>query len=304
MSYSLIGQSQLIDNVDKLVRQVLSLTLSFEAIKNQLNRLYQPFMSTFDPDLFYSQTIDSFIYSTDAIVGDLYPSDVIWDHSKTQQFVNNIACYKQDIETEDNAWRYQESQNRKKLESYVRNLLNHYSRLLFIRVDLMYLKETSHMVTIEDFNDHMTKLREFIGNKKTCFEHLQGNAWALEQGYKNGGLHCHLLLIYDGSERNSDYYLAKEVGEKWKSITEGTGTYYNYHDAETKQSYRRYGNLGIGMIHRDNPQQVENAVRTALYLTKPDKVDQQLKVWLPNMHTFGHGIYRTAKRRGLPPIAN
>ncbi len=150
----------------------------------------------------------------------------------------------------------------------------------------------------------MSKLRDFISNKKTCFEHLQGNAWALEQGYENGGLHCHLLLIYDGSERQNDYHLAKEVGEKWKSITEGTGAYYNYHDAESKQRYDRNGKLGIGMIHRDNPQEVENAVCTALYLTKPEKVGQHLKVWLPSMRTFGHGIYRTNKRRGLPPITN
>lgn len=304
MSHSLINQSQLIANIDRLVRDVIFSPVNFDDIKNRLNVLYSPFMETLNPDLFYSQTIDSFVFSTDAIVGDLYPSDVIWDHKKTQQFINTITCYKRNIENEDNAWCYQESQNKRNLESYVRNLLNHYSRLLFIRVDLMYSKETRQMVTIEDFNRHMTKLREFIGNKKTCFEHLQGNAWALEHGYESGGLHCHLLLIYDGSERNSDYYLAKEVGEKWRSITADTGTYYNYHYAENKQRYDNNDKLGIGMIHRDNSKQVENAVYSALYLTKPEKVGQHLKVWLPGMRTFGHGTYRTRNRRGLPPITN
>lgn len=304
MSHSLVNQSQLIANIDRLVRDVIFSPVNFDDIKNRLNALYLPFMQILNADLFYSQTIDSFVYSSDAIVGDSYPSDVIWDHGKTQQFINTIACYKHNIETEDNAWRYQETQNRKNLESYVRNLLNHYSRLLFIRVDLMYLKETSHMVTIEDFNLHMTKLREFIGNKKTCFEHLQGNAWALEHGHENGGLHCHLLLIYDGSERQNDWYLAEEVGKRWQEITGGIGAYYNYHYTENKQGFEKNGKLGIGMIHRDNFQQVENAVCTALYLTKPDKVGQHLKVWLPSMRTFGHGTYRTKKRRGLPPIAN
>ena len=304
MSHSLINQTQLIANIDKLVRDVIFSPVNFDDVKNRLNVLYSPFMETLSPNLFYSQTINSFVFSTDAIVGDLYPSDVIWDHQKTQLFINTIACYKNNIENENNAWCYQESQNKRNLESYVRNLLSHYSRLLFVRVDLMYFKETSHMVTIEDFNRHMTKLRELIGNKKTCFEHLQGNAWALEHGYERGGLHCHLLLIYDGSERSRDYYLAKEVGEKWRSITEDTGTYYNYHYAEKKQGYDSNGKLGIGMIHRDNSQQVENAVYSALYLTKPEKVVQHLKVWLPSMRTFGHGIYRTKKRRGLPPITN
>ncbi|MFZ2844317.1 hypothetical protein [Psychrobacter sp.] len=57
------------------------------------------------------------------------------------------------------------------------------------------------------------------------------------------------------------------------------------------------------MIHRDNPKEVENAVASALYLTKPSKHEQQLKLWVPNMRTFGHGTFRTAKRRGLPPIS-
>ena len=304
MSHSLINQSQLIANIDRLVRDVIFSPVNFDDVKNRLNILYSPFMGTLNPDLFYSQTINSFVFSTDAIVGDSYPSDVIWDHAKAQQFVNNIACYKHDIETEDNAWRYQEGQNKMNLERYVRSLLNHYSKLLFVRVDLKYSQENSHTVTIEDFNHHMSKLRELIGNKQTCFEHLHGNAWAVEQGYENGGLHCHLLLIYDGAKRQDDWYLANEVGKKWQSITSGTGTYYNYHDAETKQKYQQNGKLGIGMIHRDNPLEVENAVRTALYLTKPEKQGQHLKVWLPSMRTFGHGIYRTAKRRGLPTISN
>lgn len=304
MSYSLINQSQLIANIDRLVRDVVFQPFNFNDINNRLNKLYQPFMESLNTDLFYSQTIDSFVFSTDAIVGDSYPSDVIWDHAKTQQFVNNIACYKNNIETEDNAWRYQEGQNKMNLERYVRSLLNHYSKLLFVRVDLKYSQETSHTVTIEDFNGHMIKLRELIGNKQTCFAHLQGNAWALEQGYENGGLHCHLLLIYDGSERQSDWFIAKEVGEKWHEVTKGTGAYYNYHSAENKQKYQINDCLGIGMIHRDNPVQVENAVCTALYLTKPEKQGQHLKVWLPSMRSFGNGIYRTNKRRGLPPISN
>ncbi|MGM8885639.1 YagK/YfjJ domain-containing protein [Psychrobacter sp. 1U2] len=304
MTHSLINQAQLINDIDRLVRGIIFQPIYFDNVRKGLNALYHPFMNSIDLDLNYSKTINSFIYSTNAIVGDLYPSDVVWDHDKTQQFIKTLLCYQHDINIEDNAWRYQESQNRSNLNCYTRNMINHYARLLFVRIDLKYAQETNHLVTIEDFNDHMCKLRELISNKKTCFEHLQGNAWALEQGGIEGGLHCHLLLMYDGSKRKNDWYLAKEVGEKWRSITEDMGAYYNSHDAETKRRFEKNGKLGIGMIHRDNPQQVENAVRTALYLTKPDKIDQQLKVWLPNMHTFGHGIYRTAKRRGLPPIAN
>ena len=54
------------------------------------------------------------------------------------------------------------------------------------------------------------------------------------------------------------------------------------------------------MIHRKNCIDVENTVRVALYLTRPDKEDQHLRIKLPGMKTFTRGNYETDKRRGLP----
>lgn len=299
MPYSHLNQPLVVANVHNLVTEILANTISFNETMDKLNGLYYPFMNHLNTELFYTQPVLAFFSSTQAIVGDTYPENVIWDHDKTKRFINILSCYKNDIENERQAFIYQESYNKRELKNYVHSLINHYSRLLFIRIDLKYVKETSHHVSIEDFDCHMRKFRDLISNKKTCFEHLQGYAWALEQGGIEGGLHCHLLLIYDGSERQNDWYLAKEVGEKWKMMTGGLGEYYNYHDTETKQKYEKNGKLGIGMIYRDNAKKVENAVTSALYLTKPSKHEQQLKLWVPNMRTFGHGIYRTPKRRGI-----
>ncbi len=303
MPYSHLNQPLVVANVHSLVTDILANTISFDETMDKLNGLYNPFMNHLNTELFYSQPVLAFFSSTQAIVGDTYPENVIWDHDKTQCFINMLSCYRNDIERERITFSYQESQNQRQLDDYVHNLTNHYSRLLFIRIDLKYAKETSHHVSIENFDCHMRKFRELISNKKTCFEHLQGYAWALEQGGIEGGLHCHLLLIYDGSKRQNDWYLAKEVGDKWIEATGGLGEYYSYHDAETKQQYEQNGKLGIGMIHRHNPIEIKNSVTSALYLTKPSKHEQQLKVWLPNMRTFGHGTFRTAKRRGLPPIS-
>ena len=303
MSYSHLNQPLVVANVHNLVTDILANTISFNETMDKLNGWYYPFMNHLNTELFYLQPVLAFLSATQAIVGDTYPENVIWDHDKTQRFITMLSCYRNDIERECIMFSYKESQNKRELKQYTQSLTNHYSRLLFICIDLKYAKETSHHVSIEDFDAHMRKFRELISNKKTCFEHLQGNAWALEQGSEEYGLHCHLLLIYDGSQRQNDWYLAREVGEKWKIMTGGLGEYYSYHDSERKQQYKQYGKLGIGMIHRDNPQEVENAVASALYLTKPNKNEQQLKSWLPNMRTFGHGIYRIPKRRGLPPIA-
>ena len=297
MPYPHLNQPLIVSNIDKLVKGVLFNHISFEETKKQLNDLYEPFMDIFDDGLFYSETIHAFIESTESIVGDSYPDEVVWDHDKTQRFINTLSSYKNDIESETRAWRYNEGQNKNNLVSLVRNLTDQYSKLLFVMVDLKYATETSHHVTIDRFNDDMKKIRELISNKKTCFEHLQGYAWALEQGGKNGGLHCHLLLIYNGSERQKDGYLGKAVGEKWQSITGGLGTYYNWNTLENKGDFKMQGLLGIGMIHRDNPLEVENAVRVASYLTKTDKCEQQLKLWLPNMRSFGQSQFDVPWRR-------
>lgn len=304
MSHSLTSQPYLFSEVDKIVRQVLFGRTNFNEVINRLNKFYCSFMNAFESDLLYSRSIYAFISSTSMAVGDSYPSEVIWDHNKVQRFAGTLSFYKKEIVNEDSAWRYQEGVNRRSLSIYINSLIKHYARLLFVRVDLKYSKESRQLVTLDDFHDHMTKLRNLISNKKTCFKHLQGYAWALEQGYKNGGLHCHLLLIYDGASQDNDWYLAEEVKKKWLAITEGLGYAHNCNNAKSKKKHELKGTLGVGMIHRNDPQQVANANKTALYLTKPSKKGQHLKVMLPSMRTFGHGEYRNTKRRGLTPIAN
>ena len=96
-------------------------------------------------ELFYSRPVLSFFSSTQAIVGDTYPENVIWDHDKTQRFIDILSCYKNDIENERQAFIYQESHNKKQLKNYVHSLMNHYSRLLFIRIDLKYAKKPATM---------------------------------------------------------------------------------------------------------------------------------------------------------------
>ncbi len=97
--------------------------------------------------------------------------------------------------------------------------------------------------------------------------------------------------------------LAKQVGELWQQITYDNGCYFNCHDEKYLKRYKRLGNLGVGMINRNNLTQVNNAINTALYLTQPSKLDQRLKVQSPRMQAFAKGEYYTAKRRRLPKMA-
>ncbi|WP_000485066.1 inovirus-type Gp2 protein [Acinetobacter baumannii] len=189
--------------------------------------------------------------------------------------------------------------NAKKLEGYLNQLLTHYSRLLFVRVDLSILQEYQDNWDIENFSMALAILRNRIANQDGCFSDLQGYAWALEQGVKKG-YHCHLLLIYDGNEHKEDSALAKMVGQYWEVITMNQGTSYNCNRKENIRKFEINGMLGIGMIHRDQPLQVNNAIRTAMYLANPDKKGQHMRVKTsPQMKTFGIGQFNVGWRRGL-----
>ena len=293
MIYSPINQSQLISNVDRLVRDVLFGTISLQQIKSQLNEFYYSFMISLNSEDRYSKPIQAFIDSTNKIIGNVYPYNVFWDNEKTEQFIELLSGYEKAIQKDYIAWRYQSNKNSKNLELNIRSLVLDKPRLLLVRVDLKYIQDISHHITIRDFNFHMKKLRDAIHNGDTCFKHLLSHAWSLEQGEDNGGFHCHLLLIFDGSKRYKDSYLADQVGQKWQAITEGVGYCFILNTKEYKDGLARYGKLGIGMIHCNNMQEVENAVNAALYLARPDKRDnsyQRLKVSVPNMNTFGQSM--------------
>ncbi|MCG3808617.1 inovirus-type Gp2 protein [Psychrobacter sp. Ps4] len=298
MSCSVIDQSQLICNVDRLVTDVLSNNINISNVSIQLSALYLPLVDNYDSSLDYFPTITAFINSANRVVASNHSKKMRWGYYNTKNFIDNLYAYKNIILKNNIKVIEQEKVNTKKSDIYMRQMLNHYSRLLIVRVDLGYSKDTSHLVSIETFHKHLKKLRELIGKTESCFEELEGNVIALEQGHDRG-YHIHLLLLFDGSRRCKDTHIGKLVGEKWQSVTGGLGSYYNCNNPQYKKEQEALGRLGIGMIHRRNPKEVQNAIRASLYLTQPDKENQHLRVKLRKMKTFTHGIYETAKRRGL-----
>ncbi|ABE76130.1 MULTISPECIES: inovirus-type Gp2 protein [Psychrobacter] len=294
MLHPFINQSKITNDVDRLVKNLLFNNLSSKHFQDQLNELYRPFMYMHysNYSLNYSQSINALMDSSIMFIGAEHPCNVIWEYDMTQNLITELLKYKDKISTERYNWLYQEKRNKESLDLYFKNLIERRSRVLVIFIELKYLKDQRHNVNIHSFHNHMKKLRKLISKRNSCFKHLTGYAWALEQGYKNGGFHCHLVLTYDNSKKYSDWLIAKTIGEKWQEITEGVGTYHSSHDSETKRNFEMKGKLGVGRIRRDNPQEVENAFTVARYLTKTDKYDQKLKVWLPKMQTFGHGEFK------------
>ncbi|MHA3060036.1 hypothetical protein ACX1N5_05700 [Acinetobacter sp. ANC 4636] len=114
------------------------------------------------------------------------------------------------------------------------------------------------------------------------------------------GYHIHLLLVYDGHRHQNDYYLGLEVGRYWRDIlTDGEGEFYTSNQPQVKHRYALMNRLGIGIIYRDNPVAVENALNASAYLVSPEKETQMLRVKKPNMRTFGTAQFDVVRRRGI-----
>ena len=197
-------------------------------------------------------------------------------------------------------FQYQERKNQIELERYLNKILHHYARLVFVRVDVGILQEHQANWDVEDFHRALEILRNRMSNKDSCFRDLQGCVWAFEQGAKKG-YHCHLLLIYDGNLRDGDEWLGEAVGKYWQEcITNHQGSYFNCNRKENKEKFEVNGLLGIGMIYRNQPKQVENAIRAGLYLVNPKKVEQRLRAKTsPKMRSFGISQFDLDWRRGI-----
>ena len=285
--------------IDELVKSVLcDGNTDLIDITNRINQLRLPFLAMYDDGLEYNQTIIAFLGSMNVAIGSQYHIDIQWGFEHTQEFLVTLELYRHQVIDEIKNQQYQEIENKKQLRGYLNQLISHYCRLLFVRVDLFYRDDCKDMVSIDDFAEHMTHFRNLLSNKKTCFSDLQGFAWAIEAG-KRKIFHVHLLLIYDGAKHQNAYGLALQVGDKWRSITDYTGYYFNCHDTQYLASLAKHVKIGIGMIHRNNIEQVQCAVDVASYLTEFEKEYQHPVARLPNMRTFGKGQYNVAWRRGL-----
>ena len=259
------------------------------------------FKTIYQAHLKYSESIDVFrrmVRAFDELL--CLPSiSSIEDLKEFQlRYLNTIAlAVYRDVRDELILFKLQEHDNKNGLEEYIKQLTKHYSKLLFIRVDLSIALEHQHEVGIEQFNQYLRTFKNRIQNHDTCFKDLQGYAWAIEQGEKKG-YHCHVLLIYDGHKHQKDFGMAIQVGQCWTKITDRKGYVFTSNSPEYKERFNQKGILGIGMIHRNKPEQVHNAINAAIYLVNPEKDHQHLRVKVQRMRSFGKGQYVIDSRRG------
>lgn len=284
---------QFIDDHDEFKRELLEGVVLFKQIYRfdlSYSKIIQVFKRVINLVDYIMERLDFHIYA-DILRFEL--NHIFYIQGMIQHEMKSAV---QDI----HKFKYQERKNQIELEGYLNKILNHYARLLFVRVDVGILQEHQENWGVKDFHRALEILRNRMSNKDTCFHGLQGCVWAFEQGAKKG-YHCHLLLIYDANLHWRDEWLGEEVGKYWQqSITNNQGCYYNCNRKENKEKFEVNGLLGIGMIHRNQPQQLENAFRAGMYLVNPNKVDQRLRAKTsPNMRTFGISQYDVDRRRNI-----
>ena len=182
---------------------------------------------------------------------------------------------------------HSESKNKKALVNRMQEVSDRYSRILVVRVDLAYPLKSQDQIGIQEFSDDMRVLRTRLRDQDTVFKGLIESAWALEQG-EDKGYHCHLFLVYKGSDYRNAYWIANRVGKLWREVTDGLGCHFNCHKPAYLKQFSDKNRLGIGMIHRKNSDEVNNMLNTVTYLVRPEKESQHLRVKTKKrMRTFG-----------------
>ena len=296
------NESNLCIAIEDFVYSVCFEQMSEQQFKQSLSILYEAFQYFYSAQLQYTVSIQYFIQCKQWIDHFLNSQHASYILNFNTQQVSILCCvlykYENDYWNEHARFIQQEQQNRNSLYQYLTKLITHYSELLFVRVDLGYLEEQQVYIGIQDVQQHMNILRNRIANQDGCFMGLQGYAWALEQG-TNKGYHCHLLLIYDPSKRQNDWYLADQVWQMWNCITGNIGVHFNCNTTEHKQKFMRNDRLGVGPIRCSNSVEVTNALNAAMYLVNPEKYAQHLRAKIPYMRSFGTGQFEVNWRRGV-----
>lgn len=299
-SLSDLNESEVLISIDQFIQSIYTQEVNTQQFKSDLNKLIPMFQKVYRSGLKYSTSLVVFQKMLNDLA-ELFGAVTLNCVDELKDFqirylINNALCYAFNIKDELISFKLQEKRNQKSLSTYISQLTQHYSKLLFIRIDLAIIKESQPIVDIQQFNHYLRLFLNRIQNQDTCFQDLQGYAWAIEQGEQKG-YHCHVLLIYDGHKHQQDYGIGMRVGECWKNLTEDKGCFFLSNTPEYKKRFEQKGTLGIGMTHRNNPKQVQNAINTAMYLVNPEKDNQYLRVKVKGMRTFGKGVYDVNWRR-------
>lgn len=185
-------------------------------------------------------------------------------------------------------WTVSNQHNLSSATSYIDQLFEHHSRLLFVRLDLYVADTDPGHDDPEVMKSYLTRL---LNNRRcnTLFDHLDGYLWGFEHGVMRG-FHFHTLWVFDGARVRQDITLGRAIGEYWSdTITDGTGQYYCSNFDKDSLADMGYP-LAMGMIHRSDAASIDALKQAATYLLK-DKpaMEDYFSETGKRFRTFGRG---------------
>lgn len=307
MEQTKINHSPLITSIENFVEDTINRQRPWDDYWSELVDLLRELQEQYNSDLIYSpynkamielmfeleQGLKAFQYIQNSTLKKLRFRDVKSRFQKFQrQHEREVQRFKED-----------ELKNRCKAMRYTELLLEHYSKLAVIRVDLSYREGQRRFIDIVDFRQDIRKLLDRLQDGDRHFNDLQGYTYALEQGSQKG-YHAHFLFFYDGSRVKFDRHIADCIIDTWKEITGEAGQGYNCNTKQNRKSYQERGNDALGSVSRGDHAKRANVLKIVRYFTAPDKTEQYLRVRDKNMQTFGHGKFNRPSRRATADTIN
>jgi uncharacterized protein (DUF736 family) len=179
--------------------------------------------------------------------------------------------------------------NEKAALTYVDAIFQRTQRVLVIRVDLfLEIANTSR-------TDQLKKLKEyfksFLNNRRSnnCFKNEIGYIWKLESGETRAS-HIHLFFFMDGSRVQKHEFISMKIGEYWKKVSNGEGTFFSAHSKAYLDGLLEKGvGIGLGRVESYDMKKRSFLSRMVRYFFK---IDQYVSVKIfKKMRVFGKGEF-------------
>lgn len=280
-----INESSLLIEIEQFIQHSLAVSRQPRSFYLEFSQLLKDFEQIYDLDYCYSGLIECFCCLLYEYETDLYSAIQLESYLKEKSFKQwqqYFKSAKKNYDYEMRQHRYSENLNAQKIESRLDELLQDYSTLLVVRVDLNYRTQ----VTIQQVSDDLNHFRREYDRTEYAEDTLL-LVWALEQGEVRGGYHCHVAVVFNGRKRRAAWHIAKAIGELWEDVIHDDDSYFNCHDRRYLKRYEERDVVGIGMIYSNVPYQVNKMRSTLAYLARPQKMQYLRVKTSAKMRSFG-----------------
>lgn len=161
---------------------------------------------------------------------------------------------------------------------YIQQLLEVYSRLLVVRMDLSLMRDQQTLLknaySIKEIHskDDLTYFKactkKLLNNKRNnpVMKMVVGYILRFEYTVRTG-FHLHGYFLFNGDRNLEDITLAQGIGKLWKKVTQGQGS--NYICNMKKDSYRH---CAIGMVHYADTEKLGYLYKTFDYICKTSQL--------------------------------